>query len=406
MPIYDQGVPTASARVPLPIAGRRPRILVLFDPGRWKYRGALQGINRYATAKGGWELVLLRYHAYALPADSFRQVAGGALADASPESQRLARRLRCPVVNLSPHSRAMRRPSVLHDYPEAGRLALRTFREKGFCHVGVFTTTESFRLDAREATRGFIDEARRYTLQASIFTAGPRIRRGGRWVLDDQIADLADWLRDQPLPFGLLAIDDEHAWRALEASRLAGLSVPGDLAILGLGNDDCLCVSSSPALSSIAMNYEQAGFEAAALLDRLMAGRDPGVIGRISPDGVIERASSDILAIDDPLVAEAVRFISANLSRRPDIDMIARYLHTSRRTLHRRFMITLDRPPGEVIRRARLEAARRLITSTDDKLVTIATAVGFPSVAQLSRDIAREFGLRPTELRARRRPSR
>jgi len=83
------------------------------------------------------------------------------------------------------------------------------------------------------------------------------------------------------------------------------------------------------------------------------------------------------------------------------VEQIAEQLLVSKRTLHRRFLATLGRPPGEEIRRARVERARRLITTTDLLLVEIAVRTGYSSVSQLSRDIHRHTGLRPTRLRER-----
>ena len=117
--------------------------------------------------------------------------------------------------------------------------------------------------------------------------------------------------------------------------------------------------------------------------------------------GVIERGSTSVLAIDDPLVAEAVALIRQQAQGRMGIDQLAAAMKVSRRTLYRRFVNVLGRTPGEEIRRARLETARRLIIGTDLKLAAIADRVGFPSMSQLSRDVEKEFSLRPSELRRR-----
>jgi len=220
-------------------------------------------------------------------------------------------------------------------------------------------------------------------------------------LTDDQIADLADWLTDRSYPLGLVCVDDEHAWRAVEAATMAGLRVPEDVAILGVGNDECLCDSCVPTISSVALDHEQVGHEAAALLASLIEGdADPGP-RHIQPIGVIERGSTSVLAIDDPLVAQAMALIRDPEQGRWTINELADALHTSPRTLYRRFINVLGHPPGVEIRRARIESARWWITHTDLKLVVIADRVGFPSISQLSRDVQREFGVRPSELRRR-----
>lgn len=388
------------------LKGSIPLILIAFDPGGWKFRGVLRGVNRFAASRGGWHLMILRYHNWPLPVSRLGRDADGVLSDASLDSRALLKELKCPAVYLTLNKGTQDKPTVAHDFKAAGRQAFQHLHDRGLRHMAVFTTGEAYRLDAAETVEGFLQQAGESGIQAPIFVIGPRTRRRKRWVLDDQIADLAEWLGEQPIPLGLLCIDDEHAWRAIEATRVAGLRVPRDVAVIGVGDDECLCESSNPTISSIALDYEQLGHDAAALLAAIMEKSPRPEPVPLAPLGVIERASTSVLAIDDPLVAKAVSRIRATIRDRPDIDHLADALHVSRRTLYRRFARAIGRTPGEEIRRARLEAARRLIIGTDLKLGAIAGRVGFPCLSQMSRDIQKEFGLRPTELRRRARNSR
>ncbi|MFW6062506.1 MAG: substrate-binding domain-containing protein [Planctomycetota bacterium] len=386
--------------------GSIPRILIAFDPGGWKYRGVLRGVNRFAASRGGWQLMILRYHNWPLPVSRAGREAQGVLTDASSDSQALLKDLQCPRVYMTPNRAAQGKPTATHDFRAVGREAFQHLRDRGLGNLAIFTTGEPFRLDAVEIVESFLHRAAESGLEVPVFLRGERTLRRGRWLLDDQIADLADWLRGQPLPLGLLCIDDEHAWRAMEAAGVADLRVPEDVAVLGVGDDECLCESFRPTISSVALNYEQLGYEAAALLASLMDGRARCERVRLAPVGVIERNSTSFLAIDDPLVAQAVTLIRDPAQERVDIDRLVRQLKISRRTLYRRFLKVLGRTPGEEIRRARLESARRWIINTDLKMVAIADRAGFPSVSQMSRDIEKEFGARPTELRSRSKSSR
>ncbi len=383
-----------------------PRILIAFDPGRWKFRGVLRGVNRLAASRGGWHLMILRYHNWPLPVSRLGRDADGVLTDASQDSQAMLKKVTCPSVHLTRNRGTRDKPTVTHDFQAVGRQAYQHLRDRGLRQMAAFTTGESYRLDAAETVEGFLQQARQSGIEPPVFLVGPRTRRRKRWVLDDQIADLADWLGDQPLPLGLMCIDDEHAWRAIEAARVAALRVPEDVAVIGAGDDECLCESCNPTISSIALDYEQLGHDAATLLAALMDDQPLPPPDPLRPLGAIERASTNVLAIDDPLVAAAVTQIREQIEDRPDIDRLAEVMNISRRTLYRRFLSALDRTPGEEIRRARLDAARRLVISTDLKLAAIAERVGFPCLSQMSRDIQKEFGLRPTELRRRARDSR
>ncbi|MCC5830460.1 MAG: substrate-binding domain-containing protein [Phycisphaeraceae bacterium] len=377
------------------------RVLVAFDPGRWRFRGALRGINRFAAGHGEWDLMIVRYSRALWPLSGAAYDVDGMFIDAAPDSLELAGRLGVPCVTLSAHAALEAIPTVGHDDEAIGRLAFETLEGRGLRRFGLFTTGETHRLDVHRFSSAFQRHVEQAGRALEVFVIGPRTQQRGHWLLDDQIADLADWLRARAHPLGLLAIDDEHAWRAAEAARLAGLNVPGDVCILGVGDDDCLCESCQPTLSSIALDYEQFGFEAARLLHTLLTHDQQPTPRPVPPLGVIERASTDMLAIEDRLVSDALAIIRDHAERPPDIDDLAVRLHTSRRTLYRRFVAALGYTPGEALRRTRLEAARRLIVGTDLKLVTVADRVGFPSISQLSRDIQREYGARPSVLRRR-----
>ena len=377
----------------------RPQVALLFDPGRWRHRGTMHGINRYAQSRRGWDLLLLRYHVFSTPLADLAGNVDGIITDTSEASMAVLEGVDRPTVMLARHPQ-LTLPAVSHDFAAAGRMIARAFIDRGFRHLRSFTTGEEFRVDAHEAKAGFADLAAKIDPEYACFLRGPRTQHRGRWVLEDQLYDLAEWLAAAPRPVGLMAVDDEHAWRAARACSLGGLRVPEDVAIAGVGNDEYLCGSTTPTLSSVVLDHEQLGHDAAAMLDQQMAGQPPAESPRLAPVELVPRRSTDIHAVDDPLVAEALRLIWIDdEQQRPTVDQLAEVLEVSKRTLHRHFDHALGRSPGDEIRRARIELACRLITSTDLLLVEVAVRTGFSSVSQLSRDIYRHSGKRPTQLR-------
>src|SRR6185436_3085439 len=91
----------------------------------------------------------------------------------------------------------------------------------------------------------------------------------------------------------------------------------------------------------------------------------------IPPIAVASRRSSELLAIADPLVAEAVRWIRSNVERRLTVTMVARAVGGGRQRLERRFRSVLDRTIQEEVRRAHVEAARQLLLTTDASLAEV-----------------------------------
>src|SRR5204862_4075179 len=176
----------------------------------------------------------------------------------------------------------------------------------------------------------FVEIARRAGFDASVYEwpSRPSDRAWGR-----EQKSLARWLKTLPRPAGVMASNDQRARHVLEAARLAGLRIPDDLAVIGVDNDETLCELSTPSISSIALDTDTIGYQGAAMLDRLMQGRRvPRRPVRVPPLGVIARRSTDMLAMADPAVVAAVRFIDANIGRPIRISDVLRVTQLSRKT--------------------------------------------------------------------------
>ena len=143
-----------------------------------------------------------------------------------------------------------------------------------------------------------------------------RSRRRLTW--EEEQEQLVAWLRRLPRPVGVMTCNDDRGHQALDACRRAGVAVPEEVAVLSVDNDAILCNMADPPMSSIDVNAVQIGYEATALLDRLMhrpPGRRPPVCLEVALRGVVTRQSSDVLAVGDPEVAAAVRFIRRTPAR-------------------------------------------------------------------------------------------
>jgi LacI family transcriptional regulator len=196
------------------------------------------------------------------------------------------------------------------------------------------------------------------------------------------------------------AFYDMWGLQLAEVCRDVGLRVPADVAIVGIGNDDLLCEMSRPSLSSVAVPAEQIGHEAAALLERLMAGSAPPERPiMLPPLGVVTRQSSDILAIGDPDVAAAVRFIRQRGHLPTRVGDVLREVPVSRRSLERKFRQILNRGVSEEIRRVHVDRARALLSGTDLPMSALADHAGFSNATHLSVVFRQETGMTPTSYR-------
>jgi LacI family transcriptional regulator len=166
-------------------------------------------------------------------------------------------------------------------------------------------------------------------------------------------------------------------------------------------NDETLCELSTPPISSVALNTERLGFEGAALLDRLMRGRKGSVSGPpIAPLGVVARRSSDVLAMADPHVVAAAKYMREHLAEPIRVADVLAAAGCSRKTLEVRFKASLGRTPHEELQRLRLERVKRLLVETDWPLKRIAAQSGFTYVENLHAAFRREEGATPARWRS------
>ncbi len=186
-------------------------------------------------------------------------------------------------------------------------------------------------------------------LECSLF---PARRRGAPLSAWQKLqADLQGWLRGLPKPVAVLTWTSDRAREVIYGCRAIGLLVPEQVAVIGGGDDKVLCETCNPPLSAVALPSERIGYEAAALLDRLMQGkRGPGKRILIEPIRVVVRRSTDTLAIEDQDLARAIAFIRVNASTPIQVSDVLRAVPVSRSWLERRFQEALGRGPAEEIR--------------------------------------------------------
>jgi len=212
--------------------------------------------------------------------------------------------------------------------------------------------------------------------------------------------DVAEWIRSLPKPIGIMACNDIRGQQVLNACRAIGVAVPDEVAVVGVDNDEVLCELSDPPLSSVAPDTWRIGFEAAALLDRMMRNEAPPRRKTfIAPKGVVTRQSTDVTAIEDREIARAVRMIRERACDGLSVEGILDEIPMSRSTLDRRFREALGRSPKAEIMRVRMERVKQLLLETDFSLAEIARRTGFRHTEYFSTIFKRKVGVTPGRYR-------
>ncbi len=213
---------------------------------------------------------------------------------------------------------------------------------------------------------------------------------------------MIQWLKSLPRPTAVFAVDDSVAHDLAAACLRAEIAVPEQVAILGINNDDLLCESAWPPISSIDCSYPRIGYAAAHLMNRLLAGdsvrRDQRRI-RLPPLNVVRRRSTDLLAVTDPTIAEALRFIREHACDPCSVNDLLKHLAISRRSLELKFADKLDRTPHAEILRVQMEVARKLLLLPGLTLPIVAQRCGFSDQSAFGRAFRRVLGRSPSAYR-------
>jgi len=211
---------------------------------------------------------------------------------------------------------------------------------------------------------------------------------------------LAHWLKALPKPAGVMACNDDCGQRVMEVCKLTGLTVPDLVGLIGADNDEVVCGLTDPPMSSIAINFERAGYEAAAALDGLMRGA-PVVPDRITAAAshVVTRRSTDFVVADEPHLARALRFIRDHARSGISVDEVALSAGLSRRALEKRFRKQLGRSILEEVRRIRTDHIARLLAETDLPVAKIADLLGFSDTQHIARYFQADKHISPVAYR-------
>jgi len=386
---------------------RRPKQHIIKSPprvellvGTWKHygRGIIEGVWRYAQKHGPWLIDV-----EPTEADESTAIPAGMAVDgiiAVVHTREFADKLcaySVPVVNVSgTHVEGVTFPRVTSDSEVVARMAVEHLCEKGFRHIAF----------CGEPHRHFIDHwtdaylAAMAGMEAEPLVYTPSAELSPQAARTDRQQDRQRWLEGLPKPAGVIGWSTEICRRLAMACAVAGIAVPDEVAIVGLESDDLLGRVVHPPLSGVDIPVERFGYEAARLLDLLLQGRAGEAKDvRIPPVGVVTRQSSDVFAVDDPKLKQALRFIREHAHEGIDVRDLLRAVPVARRTMERRCNELLGHSPAEEIRRTKIEKVRELLVATDMPIPDVAEAAGFNYVEHMIPVFKKYHGLTPSKYR-------
>ena len=374
------------------------RIAILVDTATGWGRRTIRGILDYSLEHGPWDIWVRakgQEESFGLPANEHFD---GVIARiATKELQAELQRSQLPVVNISSIELANQVfPRVTMDIDISSDLAIGHFKHRALKNCA-YIWAEHGDNDGKHIA-AFEKAAARGGMSCHVFpcTESPSNTN----LRDVSQQRLVAWLQHLPKPIGIYTRNSSVGRDAIAACRKAQLQVPHDVAILGADYDDLLSDASHPALSGILNPAQQVGYQAASILHQQMRGesicKDTTLI---APKTVVERLSTETLAINDPQTRQALEYLQAHACEHITVDDILKKVPLARRALERRFKRLLGRSPAKEICRIRIQRARKLLTETNLPMQDIAEACGYTSYTYLGNVFKKETGISPGRYR-------
>ncbi len=373
---------------------RRRRVALLIETSSIYGRRILRGVRRYVQTHDSWSIFLEQRSLTSRPPQWLEGWDGDGIISRFTTKQLAEAAIRAgmPLIDLTDRHGTFGLPQVWSDDPGIARLGADHLMERGFRRFAFCGfSRESFSARRRDE---FASVVARPGEPCLIYDSPWFGKDAHPWETEQ--ARIADWLRALPKPIGIMACNDVRGQHVLDACKRVDLAVPEEVAVIGVDDDEEVCELADPPLSSIIPNADLVGYKAAELLDGLMAGgQSEPTLMVVPPLGIATRQSTDILAIDDPDVAAAVRYIREHACRGAIVDDILGHVPVSRSILERRFRKTLDCSPQALIRRTQLKRVKQLLVDTELPLARISELSGFKHHEHMCTVFKREVGEAP-----------
>jgi LacI family transcriptional regulator len=377
----------------------RPLVGLAVDGASAYGRAVMRGAMQYIQVQRRWEIFSVLRGTFDVPPIPWPKCDGAVIAGVHGELfTRIREQSRFPI-SCSGASPASHPYVICMDDVAAGAMAaehLMECRLQSFAYYGVVEKDPPIHSIKRH--RGFAEAlaAKGYTCAVSPVTYHRDTLT--KRVVQEHWPTLIEWLRGLPKPVGIFATDDAFAHDLAAACQHADFGVPEHVAIIGVNNDDLLCVSAATPLSSVDPDFSRMGYGAARMLDRLLQGdklSEEERHIRLPPLRVVRRQSTDVLAVDDPDVADALRYIREHACDPCTIHDVLRRVPTSRRRLERLFERKLGYSPATEIIRVQVEIAKQLLSQPEIKLQELSRRCGYADQASFTRAFTRVVGVPP-----------
>jgi LacI family transcriptional regulator len=386
---------------------KTPNVALFLATNEKAGRDKFQGVLRYMRLHTPWNIHLVENGVGAQQLVNLKAWGvTGAIVARMPEALRFVSRARIPTVVMDSPAlytdRLANTSFVTSDSEGVGRAAAEAFLGKGFGHFAYVPDVYDWDWSALRG-QGFAMRLAAEGLPCAHYRC-PNDRARKDWALDQK--HLARWLHELPKPVAILAAHDARARQILETCHGNGLNVPGEVALLGVDNDEMICENTMPTLSSVQPDFEAGGYEAARLLEELMRGKARGVCNICyGVKQVVLRESSRFAHAVDRRYLRGLEFIRLNAGTAITVTDIARHMGVSRRLAEMLFRRHVGHSILDEIQEVRLTRLKTFLSETTLPIGTITWQCGYQSENHVKRVFKQKTGLTMSQYRKQRSPS-
>ena len=356
-------------------------------------------IAGYAERRGNWRFVL----SAEATVEAFRFLRtvdcdGAIVRILSPAMKREAMKVRVPLINVSSWLDPPGVPTIRHDYQSCGRIAAEFLLGKGFRRFGCVIVPGGC---ISKRSKGFLDTIQKRGWKARLFHlrhSKPFLRQP---VSAAERKRFVAWIRGLQPPAALVLMDDWDAPVLMRACREAGLEIPRDLVVISVGiHNETMALCPVP-LTAVQEDYETQMKLVVENLEQMMSGRRPSErLIEVPPLGVVERASTETLAIEDRVVARALEYIRTHRGEPINVATVADKVGISRATLDRRFREETGQTPHDYLIQQRIRLAQEMLQARPSpSLKKISRACGFTNRRRLNLVFRQVTGVLPSQWR-------
>lgn len=377
------------------------KIILLSDFSEEYNKNLLRGITRYSKDHGPWTFCKMpTYYRETIGIDGILKWATEWEADGiigqfyNGEVEKFTQ-ANIPVIAQDFKERFTDIPNITGEYKETGRLGADYFLKKGFKNFAFYGFGNI--VWSRERAEGFEERIQEAGFDVHYYEHKDSPATD-LWYYKPSA--LSIWLKSLPKPIALMTCDDNQGHHITEAAKHAGIRIPDEVAVLGVDNDEMVCDLSDPPLSSIELDSEKSGYEAARLMEQMIEENTcyaPDII--VKATQVVTRHSTDIFASKDKYIVSALKYIHGNLDKNLKVDQVLKEVPLSRRSLEKRFIMTTGYPVYEYIYNQRIEKFTQKLLETDMTIFEIALDLGLSDSKNIARQFKQIKGVTPMEYR-------